>query len=152
MDPSSGDKCCTMPTVRVRLIQDVRVLPNECVTAQVRLEGEAAVMKQQPFLVETDPNVMKQIKMQVFDTVLHASEDGKTQLSLLNQLGACQKIMKGADIGKATLVDMLDERSTQAEDATLPMVSVITDTAAADEVDRKAKLKEYLESGGVTGE
>ena len=28
-------KCCTVPTVRVRLIQDVRVLPNECITTQV---------------------------------------------------------------------------------------------------------------------
>ena len=32
------------------------------------------------------------------------------------------------------------------------MVRVITNTTAADEMDRKAKLKEYLESGGMTGE
>ena len=48
--------------------------------------------------------------------MLQVSEDGTAQSSLLNQLGACQKIMKGADIGKATPVDVLDERSTQAED------------------------------------
>lgn len=150
-DQPSEDKCCTVPTVRVRLIQDVRVLPNECVTAQVRLEGEMATTKQQPFLVETDPDVSKQTKMQVFDAVLHAAEDGTAQLSLLNQLGACQKIMKGTDIGKATPVDVLDERSTQAVDVTPSIVSVITDTTAADEADRKLKLKEYLESGGVTG-
>ena len=109
------------------------------------------MMKQQPFLVEIDPDVMKQIKIQVFDTVLQASEDGTAQLSLLNQLGACQKIIKGADIGKATPVDVLNERSAQAEDITLPMVSVITNTTAADEMGRKDKLKEYLESGGMTG-
>ena len=111
-------KCCTVPTVRVQLKQDVRVLPNECITTQVRLESKAAMMKQQPFLVETDADVMKQTKIQVFDTVLQASEDDTTQLSLLNQIGACQKIMKGADIGKATPMDVLDERSTQAEDIT----------------------------------
>ena len=86
-----------------------------------RLEGEAAMMKQPPFLVEIDPDVMKQIKIKVFDTLLQASEDGTAQFSLLNQLGACQKIMKEADIGKATPMDVLDERSTQAEDITLPL-------------------------------
>ena len=105
-------------------------------------EGKAAMMKQQPFLIETDPDVMKQTKMQVFDTMFQVSEDGTAQLSLLNQLSACHKIMKGADIGKVTPVDVLDERSTQAEfeDITLPMVSVITNTTAVDEMDKKARV------------
>ena len=41
--PAEGNKNtkddeCVVPTVRVRLIKDIRVLPNECLTTQVELE------------------------------------------------------------------------------------------------------------------
>lgn len=46
------DGCCAVATVRVRFVQDIRALPDECVTAQVKLEGKVAMMGRQSFLVE----------------------------------------------------------------------------------------------------
>ena len=34
-----------VPTVRIRLVQDVRLTPNECVTAQVQLDGNMGAVR-----------------------------------------------------------------------------------------------------------
>jgi len=49
----SGDSC-TVPTVRVHLIQDIRLLPDECVTMQVKLKGALDAIGTQPFLITTN--------------------------------------------------------------------------------------------------
>ena len=111
------------------------------------------MMSQQPFLVATDHDVLEQIKMQVLDTVLHATGDGTAKVPLMNQLGACQKIEKGMDISKATPVDMLDESSIQVlvEDTASPM-AIKYDHHYRRQTNRKAKLKEYLKSGVTAAE
>ena len=43
----------TVPTVRIRLVQDIHLIPNECVTAQVQLDGDVA-MQMQLLLAEVD--------------------------------------------------------------------------------------------------
>lgn len=98
--------------------------------------------------------MLEQAKIQVFDTLLNPTGDGMAQVSLTNKSGVCQRIEKGSNIGKATPIDVLDESRIQlnADDATSQVVCTITDTMAADEVNRKAKLKEYLESGATSNE
>ena len=73
----------------------------------------------------------------------------------MNQLGICQKIKKGMDIGKAVPVDGLNEdvisaveHCTSKRESKMsvgtPPVATIT-SSMSDEV-RKAKLKEYLKA------
>ena len=45
--------------------------------------------------------------MKVFDVVVQAVDSGIAQLSLMNQLGMCQRIERGMNIGKAVPVDVL---------------------------------------------
>jgi len=47
--------------------------------------------------------------MKVFDAVIHTTDSGIAQLSLMNQLGMCLRIEEGMDIGKAVSVDVLSE-------------------------------------------
>ena len=37
---TAKEGACVVPTLRVRLVKDVRILPEECLTTQVKLEGE----------------------------------------------------------------------------------------------------------------
>ena len=37
---AAKEGACVVPTLRVRLVKDVRILPEECLTTQVKLEGE----------------------------------------------------------------------------------------------------------------
>jgi len=52
-EKAASSDSCTVSTVRVHLIQDIRLLPDECVTTQVKLEGALDVSNTQPSLTMT---------------------------------------------------------------------------------------------------
>ena len=54
------------PTLRVRLIKDVRVLPDECLTTQVELEGEMDT-SMQPMIIEANPALFRDRRLQMVD-------------------------------------------------------------------------------------
>ena len=82
----------------------------------------------------------------------------------MNQLGICQKIEKGMDIGKAVPVDVLNEdvisavehcRSKRESKMSVGTPPVATITSCMSDEVRKAKLKEHLkaeETNGLTPE
>ena len=53
----------------------------------------------QPMIVEADPALLQDRKMQMVDVVLQPTKDGTAQVSLVNCLGFTQKIEGGMDIG-----------------------------------------------------
>ena len=77
---------CTVPTVRVCLVQDLRVLSNQCVIAEFEQEGEKEKIGDKSFLIEADHNKLRNIKMEVFDVVLQPAEKVRAHVSLVNQL------------------------------------------------------------------
>ena len=56
-DQAVTSDSCTMPIIREHLIQDLHLLPDECITAQVKLEGEQDTIDTQSFLVEPNHEV-----------------------------------------------------------------------------------------------
>ena len=156
-------KPCTVPMVRVCLIQDVRLLPDECVMTQVKLEKAldvTHVSNTQPSLLEPDHDKLSDIKMKAFDAVVQTADSGIAQLSLMNQLGMCRRIEKGMDIGKPVPVNVLSEDACSAghsyDNKRESKMSIGTQSVAMvtgstiDEV-RKAKLKEHLEAEETNG-
>ena len=82
---------CVIPTVRVHLVKDVRILPNECLTTQVKLEGEIKTSTQS-MIIEADPALLQDREVQMVDAVLQPTKDGMAQVSLINCLGLTQKL------------------------------------------------------------
>ncbi|XP_065917442.1 uncharacterized protein [Dysidea avara] len=145
-DQSITENSCTVPTVRVRLIHDIHLLPDECVTAQVKLEGEVDMADEQPFLIEADHNKLREIKMKEFDVVVQVTASGVVQLSLINQLGMSQKIDKGMAIPNVLgAMQCCDSKQGSEKSVVPPIVAMVSGSIIAEE-ERKGKLKEYLES------
>ena len=97
-----------VPTVRICLVQDVRLIPNECVTAQVQMDGDVGI-RMQPLLAEGDKPLIQKRGLQMVDEILPPSEDGMVQVSLVNHLGITQKLKKGMEIGRAQPVEVIRE-------------------------------------------
>ena len=86
---------CAVPTVRIRLVQDVCLIPNECVTAKVQIllaEGDKALPE-----------------IQMVDVVFPPSRDSMVQVSLVNHLGITQKLEKGTEVSRAQPVEEIKE-------------------------------------------
>ena len=157
---------CVVPTVRVRLVKDVRILPNECLTTQVKLEGEIEI-NTQSMIIEADPTLLRDRKMQMVDAVLQPTKDGMAQVSLINCLGLAQKIEGGLDIGSAHAVEVLatggkdnptsDENNEMGpgpmnESVDTTLVKTVSSKWEKLEVNtRKEKLREYLDCGTSAG-
>ena len=56
-------------TVRIRLVQDVHLVPNECVTARVQLDVDMGTMMQ-PWMAESDRTLVEEKGFQLLDVVL----------------------------------------------------------------------------------
>ena len=88
--------------MRVHLAKDVRILPNECLTTQVKLEGELETSTQ-PMIIEADP---RDIQIQMVDAILQPTKNGTAQVSLINHLGFPRRLKRGMDIGSAQSVEV----------------------------------------------
>ena len=77
---------CMVPIVRICLVQDVCLILNECVTAQVQMDGDVGI-RMQPLLAEGDKPLIQKRGLQMVDDILPPSEDGMVQVSLMNHLG-----------------------------------------------------------------
>ena len=80
--------------------------PKVSNSTQVKLEGEIETSIQS-MIIEADPALLQDRKMQMVDAVLQPTKDGMAQVSLINCLGLTQKIERGMDIGSAHAVKVL---------------------------------------------
>ena len=159
-----------MPTVRVRLIKDIRVLPNECLTTQVELEGGMDTSIQL-MIIEANPTLLRDRQLQMMDVVLQPTKDGIAQVCLINRLGLAQKIEKGMAIGSAQAVEVIamgEEdgfksggnlgcvgETNMIDESRDHMTLVKTINSKYDELEvdsRKKKLREFLDCGTMTSE
>jgi len=88
--------------MRIRLVQDICLIPNECFPAQIQIDGNVNT-NMQPLMAESDRVLAEEKGFQVLDAVLSPSVDALAQVSLVNCLGITQKLEKGAEVGKAQL-------------------------------------------------
>ena len=103
--------------MRICLLQDIRLIPNECVAAQVQIDGDVNT-NTQPLLAESDRVLVGKKGFQVLDAVLSPSEDGLAQVSFVNYLGITQNLEKGLEVSEAQPVEAISK-----------LVSVVTDSS-----------------------
>ena len=148
---------CTVPTVRIRLVQDVRLILNECVTTQVQMDGDVKIRMQQ-LLAEGDKAIIEKRGLQMVDEILPPSEDGMVQVSFVNHLGITQKLEKGMEVGRAQPVEVIREMDEEVHSCLSEegMTSVVKATgpdsrtkipSLTDVTQRKVKLVECLSNG-----
>ena len=91
---------CTVPTVRICLIQNVRLKPDECTQVRAQVEGGIRT-NMQPLLAESDGVLVEERGLQMVEAILPPNEDGQVQVSLANHLGITQRLEKWLAVGKA---------------------------------------------------
>ena len=95
-----------VPMVRVWLSRSVRLLPGQSTTVPVRLEG--AVSTDSTVLLEGDPDIEATTGVRVMNVLMDTARDGEPQILLSNHSGLTQKLDKGAILGGATEVDVVE--------------------------------------------
>ena len=154
LDRENEDECA-VPTVRIRLVQDVRLTPNDYVTAQVQFDGDVGT-KTQALLAEGDKVLMEKRGLQMVDMVLPPSKDGMVRVSLVNHLGITQKLEKGTEVGRAQPVEVIHKADKEvnncfSEGSVSSSVKTIDSrakiSAPMNVTQRKAKLVEYVGNG-----
>ena len=88
-----------MPTVRVRLLQSVQLLPYQAVVAQVQLDSMHCEIE--PLLLERSTKIEEATGLQVEDTLLQPTVEGRAQMVLSNPLGFTQIAKEGLELGTA---------------------------------------------------
>ena len=111
-----------VPSVRVRLVQTVRLPPRQSVVVKVRLEGGGGV--QGPWLLEPDTLLEASTGLQVVDSLVEPTTDGVAQVMLTNPKGYTQQCMQGVELCKgaeATVVDSLEKADLLSARASIGM-------------------------------
>ena len=85
-----------VPMVRVRLVQGVKLLPQQGTRIQVEKQGDSGNAK--TFLVEPDPR-MADMGLSVEPTLLELKDGRAAQIVIKNSTGFTHRLDKGFDIG-----------------------------------------------------
>ena len=93
------NRLCTAPTVRVQLIQDVRILPYQSSTVKVKLDGVQWIPKNTPLLLEADSTLRDELNMQLVNGVVQPADNGNALVTLENYSRIFQKMESGKQIG-----------------------------------------------------
>lgn len=88
-----------VPTVRVRLLQSVRLLPHQAVVAQVQLDNTHK--GSEPILLERSMQVEEETGLQIEDALLQPTVEGRAQMVLSNPSGFTQVVEQGLELGIA---------------------------------------------------
>ena len=91
---------CTVPTVRIHLVQDVRLKPDAFVSLQAQMDGDTRT-NMQLLLAESDRVLVEERGIQMIDAILPPNEDGLVHVCLVCHLGNSQRVEKGLEVGKA---------------------------------------------------
>ena len=163
-EPEAEKAECQVPTVRVQLVQSLRLPPNQSAMVDVRLIGGRGSEFECPVLFEPDSTLQEEHGVQVSDALLQCSREGTAKVLLTNCLGFCQRTQEGLEIGSVSPAEVIDpqahssapvlgspERLTwDPEEALRPAVNVVsgghleTNIPSQQESWRKRKLWEVL--------
>ena len=93
-----------VPTVRVHLVQSLRLLPNQGAVVPVRCEGNVE-SSQQPLLVEAEQGLSC---VAIESAVIMPPRDGITQMVVRNDSGFTQKLDEGMVLGVVENAEVLE--------------------------------------------
>ena len=95
-----------MPTVRVRLVQSIKLPLNQTIMAEVKMSGD--VLGNGPMLLKPDVTVCCERAVQVANSVVVPSEEGIARVLITNCLGMSQRAEMGMEVGIATPTEVMD--------------------------------------------
>ena len=140
---------CTVPAVRVRLIQDVRILPYQSSTVKVQLDGVHQIPKNTPLLLEADSTLWDEVNVQLVNALVQPADHSTALVRLDNYSGISQKMESGRQIGIAQSVEVVAHMKKTYNgncSNSLCLGSVVGNVTSPDNEGRKQKLIEHLVS------
>ena len=97
---------CLVPTIRIQMVQSVKLPPKQTVMVDVKLSD--GITGNCPLVVEPDLTVCRDRGVQVADSVIVPSEDGIVRVMITNCLGMSQRAEMGMEVGVATPTEVID--------------------------------------------
>jgi hypothetical protein len=135
-----------VPTVRVRLVQSLRLLPHQGASVSVQLEPGSRLEKSEAVLLE--PSTRESL-LQVEDSLLRFEGEGLVQIAVFNRTGCSCSVEAGAELGEASPVDLvLPEQqpfeATEGQNSQHGSQPAIRLVAEGEATQRKKALRELL--------
>ena len=143
-----------VPTVRVRLVQTVKLRPDESVVAKVRLVGDGVGGEGQEYrdpmlsgkvmMLETDEQLGMEVGAQITTSLVKLSQDGVAEVLISNSHSLTHRIPEGTDLGQAAPVEVVEPEEPTGEQ---PHVNSVSDgtTETESNKDRRKLLITLLE-------
>ncbi len=105
-----------VPTVRVRLVQSVCILPRQCT------EVEANHWDTSPLLLERNPTIEEAMDIEMEDALLRPTRGGHALMVLSNPSGYTQVVERGTDLGVVTPATVIPPALQEVSEPVLPDV------------------------------
>ena len=133
-----------VPTVRVSLVQSLRLPPSHGALVSVELEGDPDDLKQ-PLIVLNHEDVERETGLTVEDVVITAPENGVAKLIVTNCSGFTQSVPRGTYLGEAEVAEVLATVEPDKNEPSSAEAVTVKRTTFSSEAWRREKLMETLE-------
>ena len=135
----------TVPCVRVKLLQTVRIPPFQSKNVPVQLEGNTT--SNQPFLIESS-EYRRDDGLYIGNSLVQTISGNRAQVVITNLSALTQKMSKGCQIGQCSEVNIIQQEELhdihQRQNVTASVMSMSTSDADT----RKKKLAAFLTEEG----
>ena len=91
-----------VPSVRVYLLQSLRLPPRQSTFARVKIEGSPPTPN--PVLLEYNESIERTLGLRINDALIQTSKDGSAQILIANPSGFTQRVEGGVRLGNAVQV------------------------------------------------
>ena len=142
----SGSKPRTeshVPTVRIRLLNSVRILPQHAASVQVQLDPCMLPTDTSTVLVEAEPTLHTELGIELLDSLIEPTTDGVASLFMVNSTGFTQTVDQDTEVGFAHCIEITKPTSENADESNLASVFVIS---AEKSEERIQKLWDILDN------
>ena len=129
----------TVPSIRVRLVHSLKLLPSQIVLVPVRLNPHS--VKDKSLFIEGGP-LLEEAGLILEDAVIATPYDGVTSVTIVNMSGLTQKLPEEFVVGEAQAAEVVTP-----EDG--PSGPVIRRFSSSQDKERRKKLLERIQLQGV---
>ena len=136
----------TVPTIRVHLLQSVRVPAGRSAVVPVQLKG--GNLNRQPMLMERDPAIEESIGLPLEDAT---SEDGIAHLELSNSSGFTSVLSEGTLVGEAVEAAVIPPSQKRENSEPTYPVPDVKKISTMSESERKREGLKLLEEADLPG-
>ena len=144
--PLEGEQLVEVPTVRVSLVQSLRLLPHQGVLVRVKLDTLSQLSESDPVLLAPSTS---ESPWQVEDSIISVNCDGVAQLTVTNPTGCSCVVEAGTMLGEASSVTVVQPNQplpemVRAQNNPRGTQSVINRVTKSNPAQRKQALKELV--------